>query len=311
MSTFRGRDCKEVLDFPTGFFEYVFLMSNHIEAFPLTEIHETDAPLRLTNSRAQTAMDRSLAVHGQVSPVVCVRRPRGLELVDGFKRLRSARLLLWPSLQVRLLERSECATKAEMIWLNRVSRSISPIEEARILHSLHFDDRLSRAQIAALLNSSVCWVNRRLLLMENLHAAVLRSLEQGLISAEMARLLAKASQPIQEEVLALVLEERLGSRELGKLIPYLCAHPRANASVILANYWEITLSAEPGPAPSRKAWFRRLAELNDAQHRLLAGAVEEVFAHDISEEMLLRDAFHTGQKLLHDLDLKLPDKEPF
>ena len=237
-------------------------MSNHIEEFPLAEIHENCAALRLTNSRAQAAMVRSLATHGQLTPVVCIRRPEGLELVDGLKRLRSARLLLWPAIQVRLLERSGCAAKAEMIKLNRVTRSIHTIEEGRILHSLHRDDRLTPAQIAALMGCSQKWVDRRLQLVEGLHVEVLGHLDRGLISADMVRELAKIPHCLQEQALGLTLEERLGSRELGKLARFLCAYQAVDSTVVLANLWEVIPPEVPCPAPSRKAWFHRLAELN-------------------------------------------------
>jgi ParB-like chromosome segregation protein Spo0J len=299
-----------LIDFE-GCFGYFSLMSNHIDEFPLSEIHETCAALRITNSRAQAAMVRSLATHGQLTPVVCIRRPKGLELVDGFKRLRSARLLLWPVIQVRLLERSGCAAKAEMIKLNRVSRSIHTIEEGRILHSLHRDDQLSLAQIATLMACSQKWVDRRLHLVESLHVEVLGHLDRGLISVDMARELAKIPYCLQEQALGLILEERLGSRELGKIARYLCAYLPVDSTVVLANLWEVIPPEVPCPAPSRKAWFHRLAELNASQHLLLAGAVEDTFAESTADEMLLRDTIHAGRELLHHLDLQLSDEEPF
>jgi ParB-like chromosome segregation protein Spo0J len=286
-------------------------MNDHIEEFPLTEIHETCAALRLPNARAQATMVRSLGIHGQITPIVCVQRPEGLELVDGFKRLYSARLLLWPGLQVRLVERSDCAAKAEMIKLNRVSRSIHAIEEARILDSLHRDDRLSLAQIATLMGCSQKWVDRRLEVVKSVHVEVFRHLDRGMISADMVRELAKIPRDLQEQALALILEERLGRRDLGKVVRYLCAYPPVSSKLVLANLWEIIPPEVPSPAPSRKAWFRRLAELNASQHLLLAGAVEDTFAESASDEMLLRDVIHAGRELLHHLDLQLSDEEPF
>ena len=44
-------------------------------------------------------MKQSLATHGQLTPLVAVARPEGVELVDGFKRLAAATTLGWPTMR--------------------------------------------------------------------------------------------------------------------------------------------------------------------------------------------------------------------
>src|SRR5258708_6294748 len=59
---------------------------------------------RLADVAAEEAMARSLQRYGQVAPVVVCEQHGALEVVDGFKRVAAARLLLppWPTLSVRL-----------------------------------------------------------------------------------------------------------------------------------------------------------------------------------------------------------------
>ena len=116
----------------------------------LTDLRETFAALRIVNPRAQAAMTNSLKLYGQVSPVVCVQTTDGLELIDGFKRLRAGRHLEWQTMKIVLFETTRRACKAGIIRLNRSAHSITDLEEALVLQSLHREDGLSMTEIAPL-----------------------------------------------------------------------------------------------------------------------------------------------------------------
>lgn len=59
----------------------------------LADLGERLAALRLTEACALAAMRASLQHHGQLSPVCAFEHGGALEIFDGFKRLRAARVL--------------------------------------------------------------------------------------------------------------------------------------------------------------------------------------------------------------------------
>ena len=71
---------------------------------------------RLSDPAAEETMARSLQRYGQIAPVVVCQHEGGMEVVDGFKRLAAARLLLprWASLSVRVLAVDERAKALSM-----------------------------------------------------------------------------------------------------------------------------------------------------------------------------------------------------
>ncbi len=106
---------------------------------------------RLSDPAAEEAMARSLQRYGQIAPVVVCLHEGTAEVVDGFKRVAAARLLLprWATLSVRVLAVDERGAKAAIYALNRVSRSTHELEEAWIVHALVREDGLSAGSVAA------------------------------------------------------------------------------------------------------------------------------------------------------------------
>ena len=75
--------------------------------------------LRLCDAEALRQMQLSLARHGQLSPVFAFSIDNGLQVVDGFKRLRAARELGWKELSIAELTVADRAhAKAVMLVLN-------------------------------------------------------------------------------------------------------------------------------------------------------------------------------------------------
>jgi ParB/RepB/Spo0J family partition protein len=169
-------------------------MSNRIENRTLSEIGKTYAALRLVDPKADAAIVRSMETYGQLSPIVCLKTPGGLELLDGFKRLRGAFALKYETIQLMAIETTERAGKAGMIRLNRIAKTITDIEEALILRTLHRDDGMNQVEIAKLLDRDKSWVSRRISLVERMHEEVWKSLELGLICVSVARELARLPQ---------------------------------------------------------------------------------------------------------------------
>ena len=138
----------------------------HLQA-SLPDLGEELGRLRLCSAEVQQVMERSLASHGQITPLVVRERHRGYEVIDGFKRLRAARTLGWPALWVHVADVRGAQAKVQILHSNR-REGLTEIEEAWSIHALHREDGLTQPEIGRLLGHHKSWVNRRLLLAEAL-----------------------------------------------------------------------------------------------------------------------------------------------
>jgi len=283
-------------------------MSNHIDERTLSEIGETYAALRIISPRADSAMARSMEVYGQLSPIVCVKTPGGLQLLDGFKRLRAARQLQRLTIQIVLLETTERACKAGMIRLNRIAQSITDLEEALILHSLYRDDGLSQVEIATLMGRDKSWVSRRISLVEDLHEEVRRHLGLGLVCVSVCRELAKLPRGNQPEVLSKVLEHRLGKRDVEELVRILLERPKHEFLPTLDNLCEILTPARASPAETSKAYYRQLTKLERFHQAVLKGTAKDFLPENEAEFSVLRAVIASGQEIVSRLQALLQDK---
>lgn len=283
-------------------------MSNHIEERTLSEIGETYAALRIISPKADAAMVRSMETYGQQSPIVCVMTPGGLELLDGFKRLRAARRLQRSSIQIVLLETTERACKAGMICLNRIAQSITDLEEALILHSLYRDDGLSQVEIAPLVGRDKSWVSRRISLVEDLHEDVRKHLGLGLVCVSVCRELAKLPRGNQPEVLSKILEHRLGKRDVEELVRIILERPKHEFFPTLDNLCEIFTPARSPPAETPTTFYRQLTKLERFHQTVLKGTAKDFLPETEAEVSVLRAVIASGQGIVSRLQAYLQDK---
>ena len=68
----------------------------------IAPLGERLSALRLCDAEALTTVRRSLEQHGQLAAVTLFAEPGGLEIIDGFKRVRAARALGWTTLVARI-----------------------------------------------------------------------------------------------------------------------------------------------------------------------------------------------------------------
>ncbi len=73
----------------------------------LGDLDEGLERLRLCDPAADQRMEDSLAIHGQLPPLLVRERRDGYAVLDGFKRLRGARALSWSELQVAVIHVNE------------------------------------------------------------------------------------------------------------------------------------------------------------------------------------------------------------
>jgi ParB-like chromosome segregation protein Spo0J len=171
-------------------------------------------------------MAGSLARYGQLSPLaVCLREERP-EVLDGFKRVASARTIpAVTSLQARLVMVDEPTAKAIILGLNGIGGRMRELEEAWIVQALVREDGLSQPQVAELLQRHKSWVCRRLALLERLSEACREDLCLGLLSPTMARQLTRLPAGNQAEVVAATRREHLTAAELHGVVDLIVACP--------------------------------------------------------------------------------------
>ncbi len=206
----------------------------------IDQFSEQYGNLRIINPKADKAMVHSLEKYGQLTPVVVTRTGTDeYELLDGFKRLRGGRALSFTHLRSLILELNKRAGKAVIMQLNWVGKTISSMEEALVLHSLCYEDRLSQVEIATLLGRHKSWVNRRIALIERLCDEAQNSIKLGLIPVSMGRDLARLPRGNQEPLIETIHKHHLTCRETRKIAASLLMRPKHEHASILASPWEL------------------------------------------------------------------------
>jgi len=208
------------------------VLMNEYVMIPVDKIGQRYSELRIIDPRAETAMQRSMQFYGQMTPVV-VCQTQHPEMIDGFKRLRAAIKLNFTQLSARIFPGRIRAAKAAMIQLNIKARTISDLEAAMVIRSLHRDDSLTQVEIGALLGRHKSWVCRRLSLVEQLSEEIVEHLKLGLITITIGRELARLPRGNQPGALQTILKYHFDSRETSRLIALLLKEPRWNHDAIL------------------------------------------------------------------------------
>lgn len=247
-----------------------------VRSLALEVLGERYRRYRLCDAAAEEAMARSLQRYGQIAPVVVCLHEGTAEVVDGFKRLAAARLLLprWATLSVRVLAVDERGAKAAMYALNRVSRSTHELEEAWIVHALVREDGLSQVEAAALLGRHKSWVCRRLALLERLAPEAKEDLRLGLLSVSVARQVVRLPAGNQAEVLHVSRREALTAAEVRGVVELLLASAsREQEEYVLAQPREAVQQAH-GTTP--RAWDPRLSVAGNRVRRRVVGLLDEL-----------------------------------
>ena len=222
---------------------------------PLEAIATSFGRVRYPQPSRIERLQQSLARHGQLSPVIVVRRQGVLEVVDGFKRRRAAQALGWATLLVVEAALDETAQWATMLWVNhRGAPSMSEIEEALVLREL-VGVGLTQVQIAALLERHKSWVSRRIGLIERLHPELFEAIRLGLLHPGVARRLLALPPGNQLLVAATVQQAQLGPRDTERLVSLWHKEPSAAQRHALLRDPRSLLARRfpPRPAPDSPA----------------------------------------------------------
>ncbi len=219
------------------------------------ELGEAYAQLRLCTADAQREMERSLSRLGQLTPVAVNRTAKGVELLDGFKRVKAARALGWDTLRAEVVEVDGPAAKLR-VWECNSGQALSEVEEGWLVRALYRDDGLAQPRIAQLLGRHKSWVSRRLMLAEGLSDGVQANVRLGLLSATAARELGQLPRGNQDAAAQVVTRRGLTSRQTALLVTRLREAPNepARQRVLREAMEESTgkdAAERSGPKPQR------------------------------------------------------------
>jgi ParB/RepB/Spo0J family partition protein len=251
---------------------------------PVSEIGERYGHLRILNPISDLCVLKSMEKYGQMSPVV-VCRAKNYELIDGFKRLRAARRLNKKCLNAKVLNIGEHASKAAILQLNWVGKSISQMEEAMVLHSLYRENGLMQVEIAALLSRHKSWVCRRICLIEQLDDEVKESIKLGLIKVSVGWKLARLQRCNQGAVLSAIQRHRLTVRQTEGLISSLLSRPNCEHEAILRSPKRIHHSHHVGKAGDNRLsqagliLIRKLRSMQQCCLAVVQGVCPEGLSH--------------------------------
>ena len=212
------------------------------------ELGEALSAVRLCAPEAQQQMQLSLAKLGQLTPVQVYRAGKGLELFDGFKRVRAARELSWPAVRAEVHTLDAAGAKVRLLRCN-AGAGLSELEEAWLVQSLYRDDGLTQPQIAVLLGRHKSFVCRRLTLAEGLSDGITASVRLGLLSATAAVELGRLQRCNQDVVGQAAARRGMTTRQTARLVDALLAAPAAE--------WDRLLEQAPQAASPSKGGARR------------------------------------------------------
>jgi ParB-like chromosome segregation protein Spo0J len=241
-----------------------------IRPLPVEAIGDRYRRYRLPDAAAEAAMASSMARYGQLSPVAVCLREEQPELLDGFKRAASARVLPGVKLlQARLVAVDERMAKALILGLNGTGGRMKELEEAWIVHALVREDGLSQLEVAELLERHKSWVSRRLALLERLAEECREDLRLGLLSPTMARQLTRLPAGNQVEVMAAARQEHLTAAEVHSVVDLIVAcASRPQVEFILEHPRRALRQAQMESLP---AWDPRLSAAGNRVLRQLGG----------------------------------------
>lgn len=212
------------------------------------ELHLRFAALRLPAPDLVARLRSSIEKEGLRTPVLASTGADAGQkvLVDGFKRLQALRDLGGETVAASLLDLDAAACQAAILHCNAPHRGLADLEEAWIVQSLCRRDGLTQVTAGKLLQRHKAWVCRRLALAERLDADIQEDIRLGLLSATMARDLARLPRGNQRTVAQAARDNQLSSRQVAQLVNALVgAEEPAAKEALLADPLRYLASASP------------------------------------------------------------------
>jgi ParB-like chromosome segregation protein Spo0J len=276
----------------------------------IAALGERLSALRLCDAEALSAVRRSLDQYGQLAAVTLFTERDELQIIDGFKRVRAARALGWPTLVARIDDVGAVDAKLRLRELHD-RRGLTELEEAWLVRSLYREDRLPQPEIARRMQRHRSWVWRRLMLVEALDPLVQTDVRLGLIAPRAAVAVSRLPRGNQQAASAVVVRRGLTFRQTEALVDDALGltDPAAREALLVRRLDGPASTPPPGPRPSRAVrgeadWISvDIVRVRDIAARLEARLLAtplEVFASAAAE--LLRDELVRLSPVLRALD---------
>lgn len=227
----------------------------------LATLGEKHAGLRLLVDEPLRQMRQSLERYGQLTALtVYATADTGLEIVDGFKRLRGARELGWTELRVRELGADAVQAAAAIAVLNE-AHGLTELEEGWLCRLLHRDYGLPQHEVGRWLSRHKSWVCRRLMLVEGLDEEVQVQVRLGLLAPRAASELARLPRGNQTAAAEVVTRRGLTAAQTARLVQTALGFPDAGTRA----QWLLAALTAPEPLLREKP----LAKATSAAEMLL------------------------------------------
>ena len=193
-------------------------MPMDIRTVKLSEFDLSLMEMRIMNYGQALKIERSMAVFGQLQPVVARLNNGRYQLIDGFKRLYAAEILMINTLECQVLDISLVQAKVLLMSYNRSRKTMCFWEEALILQDLIKTHNMDQKQLARLTGRSRSWVSRRLSLISKIDPEVAADLRMGELSASHGRVLMKLPRGNQAAVAHTIMNWKLSTRQSDELV---------------------------------------------------------------------------------------------
>jgi hypothetical protein len=199
--------------------------------------------------------------------VVVVDDGSHFEVIDGFKRLAEWRANGFT--QIPVVFEQPCIPllqKRLMMQANSPSRTVSPLDEGRVVESLIHDDKLTAKAVGHLLGRKPGWVSVRLALATKLSPRAAEKLACRDLGPTLAHFLTALSHDDQDAVLATISCHGLNTRESTMLIQ---AFRIADAVDRRALLKDPLATVRPEPSPIVSSQVAQLEQLLDGVSKAL------------------------------------------
>ena len=277
------------------------------------------ASWRLQDPARLAPLVRSMAQHGQLTPVVVVPAsadsPRWV-LIDGYRRLAALQQIGEDRIWVDAWEGS--VDEALLLCLAKgAERGWEAIEQAALLHTL--SERYALRDLAQRIGRDVSWVSRRLTLFKALPEPLLEAVRDGRLSVWAATRvmapLARANSAHADTLLTAMHKSPLSTRELQQLFAHYRQVPQTQRERLVADpdLFIQSLAARQQGAAERQlaagpegAWHKDLGVIKSVLKRLIT-QIPTLFSapQPPAERAELLKPYQQTQAAFHTLDQQL------
>jgi ParB-like chromosome segregation protein Spo0J len=212
--------------------------------------------------------------------VVVVDDGSHFEVIDGFKRLAGWRANGFT--QIPVVFEQPCIPllqKRLLLEANSPSRTVSPLDEGRVVESLIHDDKLTSKAVGHLLGRKPGWVSARLALATKLSPRAAEKVASRDLGPTLAHFLTALSHNDQDAVLATISHHGLNTRESTMLIQAFRVADATDRRTLLK---DPLATVRPETSPIASPQLAQLEQLLDGVSKALAELRELKVSPDLS-----------------------------